>query len=134
MICVVDVNISHVRCWVIFSHFSALKLTKNWWYSIRYRKILPFSWFRESCSRNLNPRRLTWSAYLGYSQVIGRLFSPSQKMNPTIPCFGLDMDIHIHHEKYLEVFMNLLKNLFFIRVPPLNKGNWCKSNEKHVLW
>ena len=43
------------------------------------------------------------------TQLIGRLFSPSQQSkklsHPFRVCFELDLSIHFHHAKYSEVFM-----------------------------
>ena len=61
------------------------------------------------------------------AQLSGRLFSPSdisKKLSHYFLLhFPIGMGSYDHHAKYQGVFPGLLKNTFFIGVPPLDKEN-----------
>ena len=72
------------------------------------------------------------------TQLPGSLFSPSDISKILSHHFLLHFWINIgpydHHAKYQGVFMGLLWNTFFIRVPPLDKENFKWIQRGWHLW
>ena len=108
------------NCWFLFQRYLTAGI-------IYIKLFLNFGYGRKSVMT------------LPHPQLIGKLFSPSQKVkklsHPFRLCFELGLGVHVHHAKYQGVFMGLKKNMFFIRAPlldldrfPLFKGGTLMKN------
>ena len=71
------------------------------------------------------------------TQLPGRLFISSDMSKKNYPTtflhFLIGMGSFDHHAKYQGVFMGLLWNTFFIRVPPLNSFKFSSSKSETLM-
>ena len=67
------------------------------------------------------------STYKSHSSLVDYLAQVIRYKQKTVPPlllhFPIGMGSYDHHAKYQGVFMDLLQNTFFIRVPPLDTEN-----------